>query len=103
MDIGEIKARLVADLSNWTENMKGAQGDLVKLGSASVAIGNILAQLAEQATAAGLAIIRFPVEAAVAAGKAAEQFDQLSQRTGIAVASLEGLQVAMAREGIGTE
>lgn len=103
MDVGEVKARLVADLSNWTENLKGAQGDLLKLGTASVAVGNILSQLAEQALTAGLAIVRFPIEAATAAGKAAEQFDQLAQRTGIAVQSLEGLQVAMAREGIGTE
>lgn len=103
MDIGDVKARLIADLSNWTENITGAQSDLLKFGAGAVAVGNILSQLAEHAFEAAKAIVKFPLDAAISAGKAAEQFEQLAQRTGIAVDALQGLQVAMAREALAPE
>ena len=118
MDAGEVTVKLTADtssiegafararqdLTNLANHVKGssetAGTSLFGMGAAAVAVGGILEDLAQQAFSAGKAILSFPLEAARAAGRAAEQFDQLAQRTGIAVDALQGLQVAMAREGL---
>lgn len=103
MDVGEVKAKLTADLGGWSSNLTQAQRDLTKFGTAAVAVGELLARLATVALSAAKDVLTFPLEAAKAAGKAAEQFSQLSQRTGIAIQSLQGLQVSMERVGLQPE
>ena len=102
--IEQMFAKAKTDLNNFANQVKGnsetAGTSLFGVGATAVAVGNLLGELAEKALAAGKALISFPVQAAISAGQAAEQFDQLAQRTGIAVDALQGLQVAMAREGL---
>jgi len=118
VDAGEVNVKLTADTSDLTASFAKARQDLnnfanqVKgssesagtslfgVGTAAVMLGGLLEDLAQRALAAGRDLLSFPLNAAIAAGKAAEQFDQLAQRTGIAVDALQGLQVAMAREGL---
>lgn len=118
MDAGEVNVKLTADTSDVIEGFKRARDEmgrfvsgaqtmsetsgaaLAATGALSVFVGDQLTQMFEKVKQGVQDFIKFPYTAAVAAGQAAEQFDQLAQRTGIAVDALEGLQVAMAREGL---
>src|SRR6185369_11110811 len=121
MDAGEVTVKLTGDatsvqqmfaqarqdLNNFANQVKGnsetAGTSLFAFGTAATTVGTLLSSMAEKAASAAKALISFPIEAARSAGIAAEQFGQLSEKTGIAVKSLQGLQVAMAREGLDSQ
>jgi hypothetical protein len=100
VEVADLVAKLRLDASGFSKGFKEADKGLLGLIAGGTALGEVLVGLGQQAFAAAKSIATFPIEAAKSAGAAAEQFSQLSQRTGIAVQSLQGLQVAMAREGL---
>ena len=96
MEAGDVNVKLTADISEMTQafaDMRGQLGSmsaamqsgsassstsLFGLGTAAVATGEILANLAQRAMSAASSLITFPIEAAASAGRLAEQYEQLS-------------------------
>ena len=95
-DIGALIVRIGADASELTKALSKIEGDARGLEASLSNVGR-MAQIAL------LGMATSAVVATVDAGRLAEQFDQLSQKTGIAVDKLEGYRVALARNGIEAE
>ena len=99
-NVGDLTASLSIDTSEFTAGLSSANAQLMGLGAVSVAAGGLLQDALQLAGQKAAEFATFAYNAALSAGKAAEQFDQLSQRTGVAVDALQGMQVALAREGL---
>lgn len=100
-DLHKAFADAKQSLNSLSSGMKqGTEGMSILGQVGTIAAGIIGADLVTAAFDAAKAVVAFGANAAIAAGRAAERFEQLSQRTGIAVDALQGLQVAMARQGL---
>ena len=101
MEAGEVKVKLTADTSDFAKQLQGASADLLKVGTASVAFGTILGQLALKAASAAANILTFGNDAAKAAGEMAQALSIASQQTGITTQQFQQLEPALANFGLG--
>lgn len=100
IDAGEIVATLRGDTKNFDQAMQKSNAEIVALGGASVAVGNIATQ-AFNFMAAGVVNLSSMVHrwAEEAAG-AAERTQLLSMKLGIGERTLEGWGAALKRVGL---
>ncbi len=100
MDVGEIRARLTADTSNFLQSMTQGQAGLMALQASSVAVGTVAGQaflaLADKAYQAMTAVITWTGNAA----KAAEATEMLSMRIGVSTQTIQEWGVGLARVGL---
>lgn len=98
--IGDVAVRIGADTSGLTRGLNDADGALKSFGSkAGAAVGNVAA-LAAAAAAAGVAIAG---SLAVKGMQAVDALDEMAEKAGTSVKSMQSLQLALGEAGVGSE
>jgi len=100
ISVGDIIASFKWDTSSLDKGTRDAQTQLAKIGTASVAAGNMIADMATEAFNGFMKLAQAPIAAAVAAGKYAESIDNMSHATGISADNLQSYQVILNRTGL---
>lgn len=103
VNVGELVATLKADTSQFQSGMQNATTELFKIGSSSVAVGNIAAdafkKIIELAKDAALSFYT----TARAAGQYAEDLQRVQTITGLTIDSIQNMNVAVNRVGMGID
>jgi hypothetical protein len=95
-DIGSLIVKIGADASEFTKAMEQMGGSAKQFQRGLETISKVVSTAFFAATSAAVAMT-------IAAGKTAEETDQLAQKTGIAADSLEGMTVLMTRNGLNAQ
>lgn len=98
--VGDVAVRIGADTSGLTRGLNDADGALKSFGSkAGAAVGNVAA-LAAAAAAAGVAIAG---SLAVKGMQAVDALDEMADKAGTSVRSMQALQLALGEAGIDSD
>lgn len=100
VSVGDIVASFKFDTSGIDKGSKDAVAGLTKIGTASVATGTLIADLAMNAARSFVQLAQAPVEAALAAGRYAESIENMSHATGLSANQLQTYQVILNRTGL---
>ena len=100
VSVGDIFASFKFDTSGVEKGSRDAVAGLTKVGTASVATGTILADMAISAARSFAQLANAPIEAALAAGRYAESIDNMSHATGLSASQLQTYQVILNRTGL---
>lgn len=104
MELGDVRARLIADTSQWTQRFKEANGDVTALGTAvGVFGGQLAANFTMKVLESAVALANFASNVTEAAGNAAEAMDLIAQRTGLTNQALQELQPIMNRNNVSAQ
>ena len=100
VNVADLIATLRADTSQFQSGMKSATSEMFKIGTSSVAAGNLISQALTSAASKASEFATFAYRAAEATAQWAENVGFLADRTGLSEEFLIGMEPALNRVGL---
>ena len=101
--LGTGSGKATTELFKFGNSSVTANAELLKFGVGAVTVGSLLADLGRGALEVGKDLARFPLDAAVAVGRYAEQLDNLTAQTGLSATEQQAYNVILNRAGLGLQ